>query len=81
MDWAICWQLALLRSSFFLSTLAAFCAVAAPAKQVLILDSFGRDVAPYDAVLTAFRTALTHELGQPADFYETSLDLAQFSPQ
>jgi two-component system, LuxR family, sensor kinase FixL len=49
-----------------------------PPKRVLILDSFGRDVAPFNAAAAAFRTTLARELGGPVDIYEESLDLARF---
>ena len=62
-----------------LLTWATLCASAATPKRVLILDSFGRDVAPFSAAVSAFRTTLTRELGQPVDLYETSLDLARFA--
>jgi signal transduction histidine kinase len=45
-------------------------------KQVLILDSFGREVAPFTAAVTAFRTTLARELGEPVHFYDESLDAA-----
>ena len=47
--------------------------------RVLILDSFGRDVAPFNAGVSAFRTTLAKELGAPVDIYEASLDAARFA--
>ncbi|MFN8626222.1 MAG: ABC transporter substrate binding protein [Candidatus Binatia bacterium] len=55
------------------------CTAADIRKRVLILDSFGRDVAPYAAVGTAFRTTLAEELGQAVDFYDASLDMGRFA--
>ena len=45
-------------------------------KRILILDSFGREVAPFAAAVTAFRTTLARELGEPVHFYDESLDAA-----
>lgn len=58
-----------------LSTLGAF---GATPKRVLILDSFGRDIAPFNATASAFRTTLALELGEPVDVFEASLDAARF---
>jgi PAS domain S-box-containing protein len=62
-----------------LLTLATLCASAASPKRILILDPFGRDVAPFSAAISAFRTTLARELGEPLDFYEVPLDLARFA--
>ncbi len=51
---------------------------AAP-KRVLLLDSFGRDVAPFSIGVSVFRTTLARELGQPVDIYESPLDMARFA--
>jgi hypothetical protein len=67
--------------------LLSLCVLTAPAhgatnvtpKRVLILDSFGRDVAPFNVGAGAFRTTLVQELGEPVDIYEESLDLARFA--
>ena len=64
---------------FLLLTLTALCASAASPKRVLILDPYGREVAPYSTVVATFRTTLARELGEPVDFYELPLDLARFS--
>jgi signal transduction histidine kinase len=48
-------------------------------KRILILDSFGRDVAPFNAAVSTFRTTIARELGQPVDIYEASLDRARFA--
>jgi len=59
--------------------LATFCASGATPKRVLILDSFGRDIAPFNAAASVFRTTLALDLGQPVDIYEASLDAARFA--
>jgi PAS domain S-box-containing protein len=51
----------------------ALSAAAAP-KQVLILDSFGRDVAPFSATASTLRTTLARELGEPVNIDEVPLD-------
>jgi len=51
---------------------------AAEPKRVLILDSFGHDVAPFNAVASSFRATLTRDLGEPVDLYEAPLDLGRF---
>jgi PAS domain S-box-containing protein len=61
-----------------LLTLITPCALVASQKRVLILNPFERDVAPFDAAVSAFRTTLVRELGEPVDFYEVPLDLARF---
>ncbi len=61
-----------------LLTLAALCASAASPKRVLILNPFGRDVAPFSAVASTFRSTLVEELGAPVNFYEVPLDLERF---
>ncbi|HOC41562.1 MAG TPA: sensor histidine kinase [Thermoanaerobaculales bacterium] len=54
-------------------------AIAAPAdtygevKRVLILQSFGSDFAPYNALSSSFRTELTRTLGEPLAFLEVSV--------
>jgi signal transduction histidine kinase len=62
-----------------LLTLVTLCASAATPKRVLILDSFGRDVAPFNAAVSAFRTTLAREFGKPVDIYEAPLDAARFA--
>ncbi len=47
-------------------------------KRVLVLDSFGRDVAPFNAVASAFRTTLVRELGESVDLHETALEVGRF---
>ncbi|HQR19256.1 MAG TPA: histidine kinase [Burkholderiaceae bacterium] len=45
-----------------------------PAKRVLIIHSFGRDFAPYDAVTAAFRRELASRAKDPVIFLEAALD-------
>jgi two-component system, LuxR family, sensor kinase FixL len=58
-----------------LFTMNALGATNSSPKRVLILDSFGRDVAPFNAAASAFRTTLARELGEPVDFYQDRLPL------
>ena len=62
-----------------LLTLATLGASAASPKRVLILDPFGRNVAPFTTAVSSFRTTLARELGEPVDIYEIPLELARFS--
>jgi hypothetical protein len=48
-------------------------------KRVLILNPFGRDVEPFSAAVSSFRTTLVRELGEPVDFHEIPLDLTHFT--
>ena len=71
-----------LRWILAIAVLACPCAAASAQglpKRVLILDSFGRDVAPFNAGVATFRTALAREMGEPVDLYEASLDAARFA--
>jgi PAS domain S-box-containing protein len=68
------WLLALL-----LLIVATLGVSAATPKRVLILDPFGRNVAPFTTVVSSFRTTLARELGEPVDIYELPLELARFS--
>jgi signal transduction histidine kinase len=52
---------------------------AAGSKRVLVLNSFDRDVAPFAAAASAFRTTLAEELGGTVDFSDASLDMARFA--
>ena len=54
--------------------LFAFGAQAAGPKRVLILHSFGRDFAPYEAIASTFRTDLARRSAEPITFIETNLD-------
>ena len=59
--------------------LTALAATNVPAKRVLIIDSFGRDIGPFNAVAAAFRTTLTRELAEPVDVDEAPFDTARFA--
>ena len=58
---------------FLLALLSAGAEGAAP-KRVLVIHSFARDFAPYNAVGNALRSELTQQLGQPIALQEVSLD-------
>ena len=65
----------------FVLALVAFCtsldALAAEPQRVLLLHSFGREFAPYDAVVAAFRTELAQGASAPIAVYDESLDAEQ----
>ena len=46
--------------------------------RVLMLHSYGRDFAPFDAVASSFRTELTQRSERPVEFFEASLEQARF---
>jgi signal transduction histidine kinase/ABC-type uncharacterized transport system substrate-binding protein len=62
-----------------LPALTAFAAANNPPKRVLIIDSFGRYIAPFSAVSAAFRTTLARELTEPLDIDEAPFDTARFA--
>jgi signal transduction histidine kinase len=65
------------RAGIILAAMLFFVALGADAagpKRVLILHSFGRDFAPYDAVVSTFRTELAQRHAEPITFVEVSLD-------
>lgn len=66
-------------AGLLLLTWAMPCTAADIRKRILLLDSFGRDVAPYAAVDSAFRTTLAEEFGEAVDFYDASLDMTRFA--
>jgi signal transduction histidine kinase len=49
-------------------------AEAAGPKRVLIIQSFGRDFAPYDTIASVFRTELARRSSDPISFLEANLD-------
>src|SRR5512139_3386065 len=59
--------------------LATLGASAASPKRVLILDPFGRDVAPFSAAVSSFRATLAREIGERVDIYELPLELARLA--
>lgn len=50
-------------------------------KRVLILNPYGRGVAPFCTVVTALRTTLAREFSEPVEFHEVNLDLARFGAE
>src|SRR5262249_6394102 len=54
-------------------------ALGADPKRVLIIDSFGRDFAPWNEYAKRFRADLDREWSEPIDLYETSLAIPRFS--
>lgn len=54
-----------------------FGSMAAEPNRVLLLHSFGREFAPYDAVVAAFRTELARGASGPIAVYDESLDAEQ----
>jgi signal transduction histidine kinase len=52
-------------------------AVAVKPRQVLLLHSFGREFAPYDAMVASFRTELARASGKPLAVYDASLNAEQ----
>jgi signal transduction histidine kinase len=60
-----------------LALLFSLSAEAAGPKRVLILHSFGRDFAPYDAIASTFRTDLAQRSPEPIRFIEVNLDLTR----
>jgi len=65
-----------IRAAFFgaFVMLALSPAAEAAAKRVLILHSFGRDFAPYDTIVSVFRTDLAHRSADPITFFEANFD-------
>jgi signal transduction histidine kinase len=60
--------------------LFAPCSVmAGETKQILLLHSFGRGIAPWDAIVAAFRTELARASDSPIAIYEVSLEAGQTS--
>ena len=57
---------------------AACGAVGAPAKQVLLLHSFGREFEPFKSFSEVFRTRLAEQLGEPVEFHDVPLESARF---
>ena len=72
-------RLGLAGLGLILLSLTTLGASAASPKRVLILNPFARDVAPFSAAVSSFRSTLVQELGEPVDLYEVPLDLARFA--
>jgi PAS domain S-box-containing protein len=62
-----------------LVTLSAASAVAAEAKRVLIVHSFGSTAPPFTTHSTAFERTLTQEMGKRVDLDQVSLDMARYA--
>ena len=62
----------------FCFAVSALGATEVPPKRVLIFSSFGRDMAPSNAVAVSFRTALVRELAEPVDLDDATVDAARF---
>lgn len=57
-------------------------APASAPKRVLIVESFGGDIAPWNSIAPAFKTRLTQQLQAPVEFHEPALETArQNQPQ
>ncbi len=70
------------RTVALLLALVALCAplgAMASTKRVLLLHSFGRDFAPYDAIVAAFRTELAKGSRERLAVYDATLDAEQVS--
>ena len=69
------WRIALWLATFGPCSLPASAADGEPApKRVLIVHSYGRDIAPFDTVASSFRRELALRAPAPVVFLETSLD-------
>ena len=69
-----------LRQLMLLLPLLVLAAEAAEPKRVLIIHSWGRDFAPFNAIAVAFRNELARQLKQPVAFHEASLDSERLGP-
>lgn len=63
-----------------LAMLAPLATTAAETKQILLLHSFGRGIAPWDAIVASFRTELARASENPVAVYEVSLEAGQAPP-
>jgi signal transduction histidine kinase len=73
--WSRFWTAALL---LVFVVLGAPLGATAPApKRVLLMHSFGREIAPYDAIVAAFRMELAKGSSEPVALYDFSLDAGQ----
>jgi signal transduction histidine kinase len=61
--------------------LACQAVFSAEPKRVLIIDSFGRDFAPWNEYAKRFRADLDRQWSEPTDLYETSLAIPRFSDE
>jgi signal transduction histidine kinase len=58
---------------------ATLCAAAAEPKRVLLLNSYGRDFAPWSEYSRDLRAELVRQLQEPVDIFDASLATARFS--
>lgn len=63
---------------FSMAASSVYTADARRVRRVLILHSFGRDFAPFNAVSSGFRTELARQSAEPIEFLEASLETARF---
>jgi PAS domain S-box-containing protein len=61
-----------------LVALATVCASGASPKRVLLLQSFGRDFAPFNTFSGVLRTELVSQSPEPVDVFEVSVESARF---
>jgi signal transduction histidine kinase len=61
-----------------MAVLVAYAASGATPSRVLLLHSFGRDFAPFDAFSASFRSELAQRLGGAVVFYDVNLEIARF---
>ena len=66
---------------FCLVCFACQAVFAAEPKRVLIIDSFGRDFAPWNEYAKRFRADLDRQWSEPTDLYETSLAIPRSSDE
>src|SRR5215813_1753441 len=66
---------------FCLAHFACQAVFAAEPKRVLIIDSFGRDFAPWNEYAKRFRADLDRQWSEPTDLYETSLAIPRSSDE
>jgi len=67
--------------SCLIMSFACQVALGADPKRVLIIDSFGRDFAPWNEYAKRFRADLDRQWSEPIDLYETSLAIPRFSEE
>jgi signal transduction histidine kinase len=67
--------------SCLIMSFACQAALGADPKRVLIIDSFGRDFAPWNEYAKRFRADLDRQWSEPMDLYETSLAIPRFSDE
>jgi signal transduction histidine kinase len=71
--WAAAWLLA------FVAVCVPLAVMATETKRVLLLHSYGREFAPYDLIVAAFRSELAQGSGEPVAIYDASLEAGQAS--